>query len=170
MIGAGSGAVLGAAAGKILGGRNSGVAMLAGGAVGALGGALIGGAIGRSLDQRDQARAAMATQQALNQPAPAYMIAPVQPAQPNGAPPPARRPPPRPPAGAPRTTGATTAPAARWSSDHSGATGSASVVSVQPTSDGGECRSVHEIAYVGGQEVSQDQRYCRGSGGAWQKA
>ncbi len=165
LLGAGGGALFGGVVGKMLGGKNGQMATLAGSAIGAAGGAFIGGAIGRSLDQRDQHKASAATQQVLSQPAPAYMLPPDQ-AEPTPTPSQRRVAPSRTQTSSVR---ASAAPSAKWTSDHSGAKGSSSVVAVEPTSDGGECRSVHEIAYVGGQEISQDQRYCRGGGGDWQK-
>jgi len=54
-----------------------------------------------------------------------------------------------------------------WKSDHSGATGSAQVVSVQKQASGGECRTVREVAYIKGQEVPQDSTYCRAPDGSW---
>jgi surface antigen len=56
-------------------------------------------------------------------------------------------------------------PREQWVSPENPATrGTTEVVRV---TDGGNCRNVREIAYVRGQEVRQDARYCRGDNGAW---
>lgn len=36
--------------------------------------------------------------------------------------------------------------------------------------DGGTCRMVREIAYVRGEELQEETRYCRGSDGRWARA
>ncbi len=108
-------------------------------------GYLAGSAIGRQLDDRDRALAAAATQQALATP---VQYAPTQTA--------VVHPHPKP------TT---------WKSDHgTGTSGSASVVAVQPGPSGGECRTVREVAYIKGQEQTQESKYCRGSDGSWVSA
>jgi surface antigen len=156
LIGALGGAAGGAAIGGAVSHRGSGA--LIGAGLGALGGYMIGSAIGRALDERDRQFAAQATQQVLYEPVPAYYYEEAPP--PYGAPPP----PPR------HRRAAAPPPAARWSSDHSGARGSATVVAVQREPSGGECRTVREVAYVSGQELKQDQRFCRNPSGEWQKA
>jgi surface antigen len=137
LVGAGGGALIGGAIGNAIGGNTTGT--LVGAGLGAVGGYFIGGAIGEQLDEADRKQATAATQQVLAEPA-TYTP---------GAPP---SPPPQP---------------AQWQSDHSGNSGSAKVVSVQQTANGGECRTVHEVAYIKGQEVPQNSRYCRGTDGAW---
>src|SRR5262245_32214549 len=137
LVGAGGGALIGGAIGNAIGGNTTGTLLGAG--LGAVGGYFIGGAIGEQLDEADQKRAAAATQQVLAEPV-TYT--------PN--------PPPTPPA-----------KPASWQSDHSGNSGSAKVVSVQQTANKGECRTVHEVAYIKGQEVQQNSRYCRSTDGAW---
>ncbi len=139
LIGAGSGAVLGGLLGNAIGHNAAGT--LIGAGIGAAGGYFIGSAIGRQLDEQDRQRAMAATQQALAEPV--YY-------PPAGGPPP---PPPRP---------------VSWSSDHNNGThGSTSVVAVQRQASGGECRTVREVAYIKGEEVVQNSRYCRSQDGGW---
>jgi surface antigen len=137
LVGASSGALLGGLVGQAAGHNTT--STLIGAGLGAVGGYFIGTAIGRQLDEADQKRAAHATQQALAEPV--YY-----------------------PAGQPA---ALPKQPAKWSSDHSGDSGSAKVVAAQQTASGGECRMVREVAYIKGQEVTQDSRYCRGSDGSW---
>lgn len=140
LVGAGSGAVLGGVLGNALG-RSPG-AMALGATLGGVGGYLVGSSIGRQLDERDRQRAEMATRQALA--APAYYPAPSAP--------------PRPPA-----------TVQNWSSqDNAGVRGSSTVVAVQRQSSGGECRTVKEVAYIKGDEVVQNTRYCQDGSGSWQ--
>ena len=56
-----------------------------------------------------------------------------------------------------------------WKSDHSGNSGHVSVQKSELT-HGNECRSVHEIAYIQGKEVDQNQKYCKNSSGEWVEA
>ncbi len=57
-----------------------------------------------------------------------------------------------------------------WSSpSQTGVNGAAQVVGVQPQADGGQCRDVREIAYINGQQTTQNTRFCRGPGGSWTK-
>jgi surface antigen len=59
----------------------------------------------------------------------------------------------------------------RWKSDHSGNNGQAQLVEVEPASGGGgECRTVREIAYIKGEEVTQNSKYCRSPAGEWVSA
>lgn len=60
-------------------------------------------------------------------------------------------------------------PPVRWHSDHTSNSGTAVVQHVQKTSTG-ECRTVREVAYIKGEEVTQDQKYCRGTDGEWTSA
>lgn len=160
------GALGGAAGGAAVGGAisHNATGALIGAGVGAFGGYLIGSAIGRALDERDRQLANQAVQQVLYAPAPypepAYGAEPY-PAQPGVPPPPRRHASPR-----PRPTQAT----AHWASDHSGANGSVTVVAVQPSNNGGECRTVREVAYVSGKELVENQKYCRAPNADWQKA
>ncbi len=104
-------------------------------------GYFIGSALGKQLDEKDRHRAAGATQQALAQPVSTKKKQT------------ATRPPAKPVA---------------WSSDHgTGAHGTATVTAVQPEPNGGECRTVREIAYIKGKEVAQSTRYCRTADGGW---
>ena len=54
-----------------------------------------------------------------------------------------------------------------WRNSSTGVRGSSTVVAVEPKSSGGECRTVREVAYIKGEEVQQESRYCRNSGGQW---
>ncbi|MFO1039191.1 MAG: hypothetical protein U1E45_20295 [Geminicoccaceae bacterium] len=116
-------------------------------------GYFIGSAIGQQLDEADRQQAWSATEQALAAPV-AYpkgstAVTTTSAAAPKKAPKPPKK-------------------AAVWKSDSgTGNHGSAKVTAVQPQADGGECRVVHEVAYIKGQEVTQDQRYCRGTEGEW---
>lgn len=168
LLGALGGAAGGAAIGGAVGHNATGA--LIGAGVGALGGYLIGSAIGRSLDERDRQLASQSIQQVLYAPAPpseAYYEPEPPPAA--GAPAPPRSSRPARHRAAPTQTASTHA-TARWTSDHSGASGSATLVSVQPASSGGECRTVREVAYVSGKELVENQKYCRTPNSEWQKA
>jgi surface antigen len=56
-------------------------------------------------------------------------------------------------------------PREQWVSPENPATrGTTEVVRV---TDGGQCRNIREIAYVQGQEVRQDARFCRDGNGQW---
>lgn len=109
-------------------------------------GYLVGSAIGRQLDERDRERAAAATQQALAQPV----------SYPH------------------RATTNVVRPRARpvsWKSDHgTGNAGSATVVALQPEPNGGECRTVREVAYIKGKETTQETKFCRSPNGSWAAA
>jgi surface antigen len=108
-------------------------------------GYLVGSSIGRKLDEQDRARAAAATQAALAQPVyyPHNTTNVVRP-----------RPHP-----------------VTWKSDHgTGNSGTAAVVAVQPQPSGGECRTVREVAYIKGQETTQESKYCRSADGSWTSA
>lgn len=150
-----TGALLGASGGSLLGGlfgRNLGksnasmmLGTLAGGAVGYF----VGSSIGRSLDERDRARAQSATMTALN--TPVRVSTPVQPQRPQRLP-------------------AAKRPTATWMSDKAGVKGSSTVTTIEAASDGNECRTVHEVAYIQGREVVQDTKYCRNANNEWQQA
>ncbi|HTU56145.1 MAG TPA: glycine zipper domain-containing protein [Acetobacteraceae bacterium] len=137
------GGVGGAALGAGLGSAIGGNATgaLVGAAAGGFAGYLVGSEIGRQLDQRDREMAASATQRALEQPV-----------------------------SNPSTVAAAPPPPAKWQSDHSGASGSAQVIAVQPQSSGGQCKTVHQIAYIQGNEVQQNTRYCQSPNGSWTQA
>lgn len=149
LVGAGGGALLGGLVGGAIGHNAAGAVI--GTSIGALGGYFIGSSLGRALDERDRARAQLATQQVLAQPMP---------------------PPAPPPSGGaygyhPEPQPAAAPPTATWSSDHNpGVYGSATVVRAQQTPSG-ECRTVREVAYISGQEVTQNTTYCRGPSGQW---
>jgi surface antigen len=155
LVGAGGGGLLGGALGARLFGGPAGTILGAG--AGAAAGALVGGIIGKSLDDRDREQAAKATQIALNQ---------GQPYRPSSQ------------SSSPTTTQAS-APSHRnvshpvhWASDHStGASGSSTVIATQPpTAAHGECKTIQEVAYVEGKELSQDTKYCRDANNQWEKA
>jgi surface antigen len=57
-----------------------------------------------------------------------------------------------------------------WKNSSTGVRGSSTVVAVEPKASGGECRTVREVAYIKGEEVQQESRYCRNSGGEWASA
>jgi surface antigen len=65
-----------------------------------------------------------------------------------------------------------------WQSDHSTNNGRITVQSAQKvasngsasSSGGGECKTVREVAYIKGQEVTQDAKYCRNPQGEWASA
>ena len=64
---------------------------------------------------------------------------------------------------------------ATWHSDHTANNGRITVQSVQKvanngTASGGECKNVREVAYIKGQEVTQDSKYCRNAQGEWTSA
>ncbi len=139
LVGAGGGALFGGLLGHAIGNNTTGTVI--GAALGAAGGYFIGSAIGRQLDEQDRQRALAATQQALAEPA--YY--------------PPNNEPPRPPARS-----------AAWTSNHdTGARGSATVVAVHREASGGECRTVREVAYIKGEQVVQNSRYCRSADGGW---
>lgn len=105
-------------------------------------GYFVGSAIGKQLDEQDRAKAATATERAL--------AAPVKKPAPGNA----------------RTVNAR---AATWKSDQgSGASGSATVTKIETEPSGSECRTVREVAYIKGEEVVQNSRYCRSGDGEWQ--
>ncbi len=139
-----TGGLLGAGGGALLGGlvgkqvgHNTQTAMLGAG-LGALGGYFVGTAIGSKLDEADRKRATAATKKVLQQPVHND------------------------------TNGAVIKKPAHWKSDHNPSTeGSSTVTEVTKEPSGAECRSVREVAYIKGQEVSQDARYCRGVDGQW---
>ncbi|HEV2547429.1 MAG TPA: hypothetical protein VGU20_08830 [Stellaceae bacterium] len=55
-----------------------------------------------------------------------------------------------------------------WTSDkNKGVRGSSEVVKVDPKPNGGECKTVREVAYIKGEEVTQNSRYCRSADGEW---
>lgn len=70
----------------------------------------------------------------------------------------------------PATVAEVPPPPATWRFDHSGASGSTQVIAVQPRSSGGECKMVHQIAYIQGNEVQQNTRYCQSPNGSWTQA
>jgi surface antigen len=59
----------------------------------------------------------------------------------------------------------TTGSSRSWHSDHSGNSGR---VTVQRSA--GNCRLVHETAYIKGEEVVQNAKYCRNADGQWVSA
>jgi len=133
----------GGALGAALGGAigHNATGALIGAAAGSAAGFLVGSAIGRELDQRDREIAASATERALTEPV-----------------------------SSPAAVAAAPPPPATWQSDHSGASGSAQVIAVQHQTSGGECKLVHQVAYIQGNEVQQNTRYCQSPNGTWVQA
>lgn len=147
LVGTSGGSVIGAFLGKSLGRSNS--AMLIGSLAGGAAGYFIGSSIGQSLDERDRLRAQAATAAALNTPLRVKASG----------------------SSTPRPIPAAQRPSKSWTSDHkSGSKGSATVTAVEATPNGQECRTVHEVAYIQGREVTQDTRYCRNAENQWQPA
>jgi surface antigen len=141
LIGAGTGGALGGLIGNMFGkGSGNAVATGVGAAGGMLAGYFIGSEIGRRLDAADQQKASAATQKVLNKPIHHD------------------------------SQGQAVSSASTWSDNSNGVHGKSEVTSVTPQADGGECRNVHEIAYIHGEEVSQSTKYCRSAGGQWQAA
>ena len=139
LLGGVGGAVAGGLIGRAIGGTTGAVL---GAAVGGGAGLLVGSSIGRRLDDQDRVRAEYATQQALAAPV-AYSSPTAQYVSP-----PAR-------------------PVTWNSARNTGVNGSSTVTQAQRQSDGGECRMVRETAYIRGEEVVQNNRYCRGGDGQW---
>lgn len=191
-IGTVIGGVLGAAGGNVAGksifGRRNGRTM--GTIIGGGAGALLGGSIGRLLDERDQARAEAATLAVLRHPLPPSYYqsnyAPAPGRYPARSTPPISRGTQRAPSHAqqdtepPLTSGSgrgrlpsvPRAASEQWVSDHSGATGSATVVGATPaTANRGECRTVQTTAQKAGQRQTSTDTLCESSAGAddWQK-
>lgn len=138
LVGTAGGAVGGALIGRAIGG-STGAAI--GALVGGGAGMLVGSSIGRRLDEQDRQRAEAATRQALA--APVYY-------PPNQT---TYTPPPRP---------------VTWNSaQNQGVNGSSTITSVQRQPTGGECRMVRETAYIKGEEVVQNNRYCQSASGEW---
>jgi surface antigen len=63
-----------------------------------------------------------------------------------------------------------------WKSDHTSNSGKITVEKVATNTSsgggggGGECKIVREVAYIKGQEVTQDAKYCRNPEGEWASA
>ena len=137
------GAAIGAVACGVIGNalfRTAGGTLGSAAACGAAG-YFIGSAIGRRLDERDRTVAQAATQRAL--------AAPIR-YRPN------------------QTDVVRPAVSRSWASDHgTGVRGSASVIEATRQPNGGECRTVREIAYIKGQEEAQQTKYCKGGDGSW---
>jgi surface antigen len=141
IMGAAGGGALGGLIGNMFGsGSGKAVATGVGAGVGMLAGYFAGSAIGRRLDQADQQKAAAATEKVLNKPIHH------------------------------NSQGQAVSTASTWSDETKGTHGKSEVTSVTPQADGGECRNVHEIAYISGEEVSQNTKYCRSASGQWEKA
>jgi len=140
VIGGLGGAAVGALGGAAVGGRTGAV-------IGAIAGGVLGGwagsTIGKRLDERDRQQASVATTHALDQPVRQTRSA----------------------SGQTSTRGQPV----NWRSNHTDNRGRAQVVSVNRTTSGAECRQVREIAYVSGEEVAQNSRYCKDESGRWSK-
>jgi phage tail tape-measure protein len=139
LIGGGAGAVVGGALGDLFG--HSAMATAAGAAVGGLAGYFAGTYIGQQLDERDREAAANSTLAVLDEPAPT-----------------------------PEPGHTVYVPHARpktWSSDHTTARGSTTLVKVSTTPDGNECRLTRQLAVINGQEVEQHVNYCQTASGGW---
>jgi surface antigen len=131
---------LGGALGAFAGsslGHHSETATLIGAGLGALGGYFVGTYVAQALAPQDRPRAQAATQQVLDEPVHH------------------------------NRSGQTTAKAAKWQDGETQSKGEAHVVAVTQEPDGGECRTVREVAYIKGQEVTQNSRYCRSADGEW---
>ncbi len=164
LLGAGGGALVGGLAGRAIGGNRTGalVGMLAGAAIGGFAGSVIG----QQLDERDRARAQQATIAVLKAPPPPpEQMASYDPGKPGDKPEPQVRRPSRPMPQQPRTPPAT----ASWQSDQNNNRGSVTLVDVN-RSGNTECRTVREVAYIGGREVVQNSRYCDGGDGNWRQS
>jgi surface antigen len=139
LVGTAGGAVIGGVIGHAIGGSTG---TIVGATLGGAAGFFAGSAIGRRLDDQDRARAEAATQQALAQPV-TYATPTAQTAAP----------PPRP---------------VTWNSArNANVSGTSTVTQVQRQPSGGECRMVRETAYIKGEEVVQNNRYCRTASGEW---
>ncbi|MBM3521573.1 MAG: hypothetical protein FJX57_01335 [Alphaproteobacteria bacterium] len=164
VIGGVGGAVLGGVVGSAVGGRG---AVVVGAVAGGILGAWAGSAIGKRLDERDRQKAAAATQRVLAQPRPA-----------NWQPPSQRTTTSRSSTTTPSNDSSTQAQqssssgwSSAWRSDQNqGVRGNSSVVAVTRNTEGQECRSVQEVAYIKGEEVKQTTRYCKDSSGRWAQA
>jgi surface antigen len=141
LIGGGGGAAAGGILGNILG-HGSAAGTLIGAAAGGALGYFAGSYIGSKLDERDQRVAAQNTTDILDEPV--Y------------EPPPGHA-----------TVIHHNPPVRHWTSDHSGATGSATVTKVAVSTTGEECKEVRQIAVINGQELHENQNYCRNADGGW---
>jgi surface antigen len=146
--------------GNELGGTTG--ALVAGIGGGVLGG-LIGGEIGGRLDEADRERASQATLQALERSEVEAASAP-QPTVGESlpvTPVPQRQPEPV----------VASSPVVAWDSDENeDVSGTAEVVDAEIDTANRECRTVREIAYIGGEEIAQESQYCRDpAGSGWTK-
>ncbi|NBC32034.1 MAG: hypothetical protein GVY13_05100 [Alphaproteobacteria bacterium] len=159
-VGGAVGATLGAVIGNELGGTTG--AIIAGIGGGVLGG-LIGGEIGRQLDEADRERASQATLQALERSEVEVASAP-RPAVRESLPTSSR------PRRQPEAV-VSSSPVVAWDSDENeDVNGTAQVVDAEVDTANRECRTVREIAYIGGEEIAQNTRYCRDpEGSGWTK-
>jgi surface antigen len=161
------GGALGGAIGGFLGNEIGGTAgALIGVVAGVALGGLVGGEIGRRLDEADRERASAATQQALERTevrvveAPAPRPTTTEPRQVDAPAKPPQR----------REIELVSAPRESWNSDENAdVSGSATVIGADIDDDGRQCRTVREVAYIGGEELKQEVEYCRVADGGWVK-
>jgi surface antigen len=138
LLGGGGGAALGGLIGSHASHGKAGMTLMGAG-LGGIIGYLAGSTIGQHLDERDRQSASTATMKVLNQPI--------------------RK----------NSNGTGSAHPVKWVSDHNqGTSGSSNVIEVEPNpGSGGECRTVREVAYIKGQEVMQESKYCHNAEGQW---
>jgi len=55
-----------------------------------------------------------------------------------------------------------------WEDKASHTHGHTDVIKVDKQADGGECKTVREVAYIKGEEVVQKSKYCRAASGEWE--
>lgn len=139
------GSLFGAGAGGALGGllgnklgHGSGTSTALGAIGGVVAGYFVGSAIGQRLDEADQKKASTATQRVLTEPVHT------------------------------NSSGNLVAKQHSWSNNQNGTKGHSEVTGISHETGGGECRTVHEVAYIHGEEVSQDTKYCKDASGQWQ--
>jgi surface antigen len=116
---------------------------------GALGGYFLGSSIGAKLDATARQKAQAATEQVLAEPLTREDVKPVA-------------------KGKPVAHAKPVAKRKTWVDKQSDTHGNAEVTDISSLPDGGECRTVREVAYIKGQEVTQNSRYCRNKTGQWE--
>ncbi len=138
------GGLIGAGAGAVGGGLlghalgGGAVGTILGAGLGGLAGWYVGTTIGKSLDEQERQRASAATKKLLQEPVK-------------------------------QQNGRVVAKAQNWKSpDRQDVRGHSEITEVSARSDGAECRTVHEVAYIHGEEKSQNTRYCRSASGNWE--
>lgn len=142
VVGAVAGVAIGIAVGSDAGGN---VAIAVGGAVGAALGAFIGGEIAEHLSEADRALASQATQTALD-----ADVGPGSHATSGNANERVSKPAASPPQ-----------PSVAWMGENDDTVYGSSTVINTEIQNSRTCKLVREVAYVGGQDLRQDVRYCR---------